>query len=209
MPSTQSLEAMRRPDALARLCQSLAVLDAAICPEWDDRYYSFNARWDEGEQLASMSNGSGDEWRAHFTQRGVILFGLDHESEAYRHGDPYLEILSNVPECFRASVAEPAFDTANISFCLWCEGSRSWQTGPIESLGHDGSAELLRVLDFDPETYRTFASEYYEVELDQRDIQHVYSHKPLTTDILQRLNRDRRIDDLRECLDEIGYPVEE
>lgn len=207
MPSTRSLAALPTSAELYRRCQSVALLDAVMSPEWEDRYYSFNSRWDEDEQLASMRNRSGDEWRAHFTPSGAILFGLDHESEAFRCGDPHPEILSNVPECFRESVMEPAFDTANISFCLWSEGGSAWSTGPIEALGDDGSESLLRILDSNPETYRSFASEYYGEEVDLEVIQRVYSHEPLTIAILKAIHSERSLEELHEDLEEIGYPI--
>lgn len=47
---------------LRRIAQSLAVLDAILCPDWEYRYYSFNSRWGFGDEMASMRNGSGDEW---------------------------------------------------------------------------------------------------------------------------------------------------
>lgn len=49
-------------EQLARLSQSLAVLDAILEPEWANRYYSYNARWRKDEMMASMRNGSGDSY---------------------------------------------------------------------------------------------------------------------------------------------------
>ena len=193
-------------ERLLRLCQSLACLDACLCAEWEDRYYSFNQRWDANEQLGSMRDGSGDEWRAHFTPHGAILFGLGHESEAYRHGEPHPEILSAVPDCFRPSVEEPAFDTENLSFCLWSEGSSPWKVGPIDVLGEDGSEELLGILDANPATYRAFAREYFEHELGLDVIEQIYAHQPLSSRLLEALQVERTLPDLREDLLEIGYP---
>ena len=44
-----------------RIAQSLAMLDAILSPEWDDRYHSFNSAWGLNEEMASMRNGSGDD----------------------------------------------------------------------------------------------------------------------------------------------------
>jgi len=33
------------PDALERLSVSIAALDAALSPEWENRYFSFDPRW--------------------------------------------------------------------------------------------------------------------------------------------------------------------
>lgn len=37
-------------------CRSLAMLDAILSPDWESRYYSFNAGWADGEEMASMRN---------------------------------------------------------------------------------------------------------------------------------------------------------
>ena len=43
--STRDLAGMPDIPALRRLTQSLAVLDAILSPEWENRYYSFDSRW--------------------------------------------------------------------------------------------------------------------------------------------------------------------
>lgn len=65
---------------LRKLTQSLAMLDAIMSPEWEYRYYSFNSKWGEGEMMASMRNGSGDEYFILFDSHGAILKGFDRES---------------------------------------------------------------------------------------------------------------------------------
>ncbi|MGA7805455.1 hypothetical protein [Bradyrhizobium sp.] len=66
--------------SLKRLLQSVAILDAVICPEWPHRYYSFNANWATGEMMGSMRNGQGDEFFALFNSHGAFIKGFDHES---------------------------------------------------------------------------------------------------------------------------------
>ncbi len=57
-----TLAALPDIEGLRKLTQSLAMLDAIMSPEWEYRYYSFNSKWDDGEMMASMRNGSGDEY---------------------------------------------------------------------------------------------------------------------------------------------------
>jgi hypothetical protein len=47
---------------LRERCQAFVALDAMLSPEWEWRYYSFDAHWAPGEQMASMRDGSGDAW---------------------------------------------------------------------------------------------------------------------------------------------------
>src|SRR4051794_18596140 len=68
-------------DVVSRWSRSLAMLDAILSPDPQYRYFSFNNSWDDGEQLAAMSNGSGDEYSITFTGSGTYIRGFDHESE--------------------------------------------------------------------------------------------------------------------------------
>src|SRR5947209_13166831 len=80
MISTRDLTGLPSIDELKRLTQSLVMLDAIIEMDWESRYYSFNSKWDESEQLASMRNGQGNAWFCIFGAPGVFLKGFDHES---------------------------------------------------------------------------------------------------------------------------------
>jgi len=62
------------------------MLDAILCPEWEYRYHSFNARWAGGEAMASMRDGCGDGYFILFTAAGAIMKGFVHESEVWRAG---------------------------------------------------------------------------------------------------------------------------
>jgi hypothetical protein len=80
MISTRDLSELPDIPSLTRLSQSIAVLDTILCPDWDGRYYSFNSKWGDGEQTASMRNGSGDEYFIWFSKHGAAIKGFAHES---------------------------------------------------------------------------------------------------------------------------------
>ena len=80
MISTRHLLSLPDIPTLRRLTQSLALLDAILSPDWQMRYYSFNSRWAQGQMMASMRDGSGDNWFLLFCQAGAILKGFAHES---------------------------------------------------------------------------------------------------------------------------------
>jgi hypothetical protein len=106
--------ANRLPDipALYRRSQALAVLDAILCPDWENRYYSFDPRWSAGEQLASMRNGSGADYSIAFSPAGAFIRGFDNESviSPFSFDPPRLwpGLVNDVPETFRHYVDEPA-----------------------------------------------------------------------------------------------------
>nr|WP_145406144.1 hypothetical protein [Paenibacillus xylanexedens] len=41
-----------------RMFKAAAMLDAILMPEWQYRYYSYNAHWDVNEQMASLRDGN-------------------------------------------------------------------------------------------------------------------------------------------------------
>ena len=214
MISSRSLDALPGIDEVKRISQSIAMLDAIMMEDWEYRYYSFDANWGDGEMLASMRNGSGDSYFILFNSHGAIIKGYGHESAMAAYtvdsGKTWPGVLDQVPEEFEAILTDPAFGAEETSFCIWRKYSDSdWQIGKIDFPDEedpDGSADLLFVLDGSPGTYQQWAGEYYERTIPVDAVQEVYQHKPLTQQLVSRLNSERRIDDLDSDLDEIRYP---
>lgn len=231
MISTKNLDSLPDIDTLRRACQSIAMLDAIICPEWQFRYYSFNARWGNGEMMASMRNGSGDEYCIHFTKQGAVILGFAHESEMSPFGREERRIwpgvLDQLPEAFSPSLTEAlsfladittdsGAKVAGVTFCIWRNGGElKWNIGhvdfPSDHFG-DGSKDLLINLDGKPETYKEWADGYYRSGeemarlFDMTAIEHVFRHKPLTMEVVARLNPDVSLADVAKDMEEIGYP---
>ena len=122
LPSTAYPEALPSISVLRGLTQSLAMLDALLCPEFQYRYYSFDFHWDGKTQAAFMRNGSGDEWRVIFDpDDGALLVGSAHELPAGEEGEFAEQIRATVPASFRSLMEEPN-STAFVdfaTFCLW------------------------------------------------------------------------------------------
>src|SRR5437879_1987727 len=79
--STRTISKLGAPEALARIGQSVAMLDALLLPDdWDDRYFSFTEKWGRGERVFSMRNGEGDFWFLWLAKPGAVLHGFGHES---------------------------------------------------------------------------------------------------------------------------------
>ncbi|MCC7422988.1 MAG: hypothetical protein IT428_22155 [Planctomycetaceae bacterium] len=214
MISTRDLSRLPDVDELRRTLQSMAMLDAILCPEWEFRYYSFNAAWADGEQMGSMRNGSGDDFFAHFSSAGCWLKGFTHESlmSPYQQSPPcpWPGVLDAVPNEFAACLREPAFRMDDVTFCIWRRyGDPNWQVGPVQPLPDvpdpDGSEDLLSPLDGQAATYREWAEGYYEREVELAAVEHVYRHLPLTPDLIDRLNPQLTMDALSADIDEIGY----
>jgi len=213
MISTQNLSPLPDIERLKLLTQSLAMLDAIIEPDWEGRYYSFNAHWKAGEAMASMRDGSGDGYYILFESAGAVIKGFAHESVMSPYQtDPlrlWAGVLDDVPTSFVSFLAEPAFSLSDTTFCIWRTPTDSaWQHGKItfpNEDGADGSADLLAILDGNPASYRNWAEEYYERPIDLAAVTHIYEHRALTEAIIQQLNPDISLADLTEDITEIGY----
>ncbi|MEO1366161.1 MAG: hypothetical protein AAFX50_03205 [Acidobacteriota bacterium] len=210
MISTRDLSGLATGDALVRLCQSLATLDAILCPEWEFRYFSFNDEWGDGEKLALMRNGEGDDFLAFFNPEGAIIkgfaVGAPMATDAPRPG-----LFDDVPACFEEFLDEPAFSRDATTFCTWwLKGQSTWQVGDITlppGPDPDGSGQLLRFLDGQPGTYKAWGDEYFGVPLDFASVDRIYRHVPLTRNLVARLNPETDFPGLAAEMDDIGYPL--
>ena len=189
------------------------MLDAILSPDWQGRYYSFNACWGDDEAMASMRNGSGDEWFLHFASWGAALKGLAHESPLARDRTLPERIRRTLPPSFASFLQEPAFCLDQTSFCLWREPDElAWNVvrtaaGELPLPDEDGSAELLTILDGQPPTYQAWAEEYYERAVPLAGVRAVYEHRPLDQALLDLLHSGLTLADLAADAAEIGYPV--
>ncbi|WP_405917009.1 hypothetical protein [Streptomyces sp. NBC_00728] len=208
-------------DSLRDLCRSIAMAEAVLNPDGEQRYSYFPA-WSETEQCASMRNGSGDEFDIVFASTGAYIRGFDHESpmSPYRHEDvptPWPGVLDSVPEVFRCHVDEPAFTDEDgcpvVTVCLWREADApSWEAGRIVfPEGHpdpDGSDHLFELLLAPtPEAFQTFAEDYYEMPVDIEALRHIYALHPLEQRDIVALNPSVGAETVIAAAKAIGYPL--
>jgi hypothetical protein len=226
MISTRDLSRLPDVDALRRLMQSMAVLDAILSPEWEYRLYSFNSKWSKGEQMGSMRNGMGDDLFALFTKDGCFLKGFVHTAPmtpyANRNRKVWPGVLDPVPPVFARGVNEPAFMMDHTTFCIWRQyDDNCWQVGDIKfpetkldykgrAIDPDGSDYLLSPYDGQPETYHARARDYFDgingENLTLGHVRHVYAHKPLTEKFVKEINPKLTLAKLAADIKEIGYP---
>jgi hypothetical protein len=215
MISTRHLSALPTIDTLKKLAQSLAILDAIIEPNWEYRYYLFNSRWAEGEQMAKMDNGSGDKLYCAFGLPGAFLKGFDHESEMSPWANEYRKIwpgvLDDVPESFKTFATEPAFEMDATTFCIWRgHQDTEWMKGRIsypEGDDPDGSRRMLAMFDGDPNTYKKWAEGYYERQIGLSVTKKIYEHEPLTQKLIHELNPAADFAGVAADAKAIDYPL--
>lgn len=205
-------------ETVRRWSQSLAVLDAILSPDRSYRYFTFSAHSSHSDQVAAMQNGSGDEYSIVFTSDGACLRGFDHESEMspFSQAPPAVwpGVADQVPAEFQRVIVEASARDGGVpavTVCLWrLAGDAKWRHGPVELPTTDGDPDgadwLFAELDGQPETYRSYALDYFEKEIGLSSIVHVYEHKPLTQEVLSALNPDLSLSDMTDDLHEIDYP---
>jgi hypothetical protein len=186
------------PRDLERVCKGVAALDAMLSEEWEDRYYSFDHAWStkSKQRMASMRNGSGDEWFIVFEPAGVLL-------KAFWHEHPHEEvtkIYSGLPTKLLPQLKEPAFSMEDVTFGGWHDGTSWTLRGNAKPM-----KEQLAILTGDPEKYRTYAADYFEVDLPLDAIAHVLAGNKLDAKIVKRITTDRTLADLKHDLAEIAY----
>lgn len=199
------------PHELERRCVALAALDALLSPEWDYRYYSFNRQWDvgAGTRMASMRNGSGDEYFILFFPDGsAAIKGFAHESSALRGQLAIAGVLDGIPDRFAAFTGEAAFNLEATTFCAWNAGDGWQQSASVrpEDAAVDGSDELLAHLVGGPQDYVDFVDEYFEKAVPVEVVARWFAHEPLTDALASALHADVDLSEV-EDLDEIGYPT--
>lgn len=189
-------------EALKRHWQSLAMLDAILSPEWEYRYFSFDASWAKGEQLGSMRNGQGSAMRCLFTDSGAVLSGFDIEQKK----SAFALKPSDLPKTLEAFATEPAFDSPHTTFCLYREQSASeWTRVASSPKSHQDT--LLELLTMDAKGYIEWALGYYESVVPLDVIQHVFATKPLTKELVHAINVDAAQKDVQKEAKDIGYPI--
>jgi hypothetical protein len=201
------------PDLIHR-AKALAALELILSPEWEYRYYSFNANWSPSEQMASMRDGSGDEWWLVFHADGwAALKGLAHESEAWsKDGDKLsAELRAVMPPEVADFAREPAFRWDSTSFAYFYLSSKQrWRRVndlTIFSALDAGEDELLRHLCGSASDYASFAADYYERPVPVDAVAEIFGLRPIADHLVSSLNSDVTLKDITDELhNEIGYP---
>ena len=200
------------PRTLGKRAMALAMLDAIICPEFQYRYFSYDASWGDDEQVAVMRNGDGDHWFLHLSGSGAALKGYVQELPRGESRAMALEVQRRVPGDFGAFLHEPAFAMDAVSYFYWRRsGDAGWSKvdHPDAGLAHwsDGSEDYLSILLAPASCYYDYATDYFECEPPLASIEHIYALAPLTAAIVKSLNPQMTLAEARAAAAAIGYPA--
>jgi hypothetical protein len=192
----------------------MAMLDAILMPDWYLRYYSYDAHWDSGEEMASMRDGSGNAYFGWFTEQGAAFKGFEKSSPLASYvtdnEHPFPGLYDGLPEELGEFLSEPAFDILKTTFCFWYLNSEeSWKTGRVEwdSIPSDAArVSIVQPLAEGASVYRSWAEGYYEQKIPLSSVKKVFELKPLDEELVNSLNSERSFSELEEDIRAIGYP---
>lgn len=199
------------PRTLGNRAMALAMLDAIICPEFEYRYFNYDAAWGDDEQMGSMRNGDGDHWFLHLGDAGAAIKGFVHELPRGEMRAMARQVQRDVPAQFSAFLHEPAFEMESVSYCYWRRsGEPAWHKVDHPDAGlamwSDGSADYLSILMAPASCYYDYACDYFECEPPLASIEHIYAHAPLTAAVVKSLNPQMSLADAHAAARLIGYP---
>lgn len=211
MPSRKEFPS---PDRLLRLTRGMAAIEALLAEfDPDDRYFSFEPQWREGASRASMDDGSGNRYSIVFSGPDVFAAGFQHEAEnsPFNVSPPAIDrrLVSGLPERLAALLPSLDFAIGNViavTVTFWWDGD-AWKWA-LPSPDEGGFEDLFHVL-LGPvsSNFCDFAAEYYEVELDEDVVERFLANETLSAEMLSAVNADVDMDDARENLAALGYPV--
>ncbi|ACO45669.3 hypothetical protein [Deinococcus deserti] len=198
------------PEEVERRALALAVLDAVLSPEWEDRCFSFDRGWSAGTRMASARNGSGDEAFMLFSQ-GECIF------KEFLHEVPQRLLVSEVRATAGAAdqmplleefLAEPAFSMQLLTELGWyTPRARHWVV--MSSAGAPTEDSLFRLLfQGDGPQYAAWASDLFERPVREDVVELVFQGVPLTPFLVQGLNPDADWHSVHAEAAEMGYPVQ-
>lgn len=215
MATKEALSKLLPPTELRTRYQALAVLDTIMSPKWQYRLHRFDGQWGDGEQMASIADGSGNNLFIVFAEFGCFLLGFDRESEmspwARDDNSVWPGMYEGIPDAFLPMVNEPAFSgMQSVTFCLWrLNRDQEWHSGPIQfpdgDEDADGSAYLLESYLSGPEYYEKLCVEYYEQPVALAHIERIYRQEPLTVDLVLAINPNGEPGEVLEEAGKIGY----
>ncbi|MGW4809190.1 hypothetical protein [Kitasatospora sp. NPDC004272] len=223
---TELISSLPGASVVLERCRALAVLDAALSPNWADRYHSCDSQWAPGEVMASKRNGSGDAYAYSIvlTAAGAFARGFDHESalSPAGRGSAGLRpgLLDRLPEVFRTQAEKSAFSDGNgqleATVGFWPQAAdtarRAGEPAPAPGdAEEDGGAAWLfaLLLDGSSEAYRSFAEECYEVDVTLGAVRHPYVLRPFTQEVVRVFSPELDLADLAGDIAEIGHPIGE
>ena len=189
------------PKTIKDISQRLAILDAAMSPEWEYRYYSFNNSWDTNQQMTSMRDGSRTEYYILFEGNncGIKIWDKKVNEECKK----FVSKNKNSENSFIFYfIREPAFYTDDSGFlAFWDHDQNKWK-----SYGKDENY-LLHIFSDPQNEYIRFSKEYYEKNIPDELISNLFSSESIDRNTILKINDELVIKEFIKDAEEIGLNI--
>ncbi len=177
--------------------KSISVLETIISPEWEYRYFSYNSKWGENEEMASMRDGCGTEWFLWLKNNLAALKVINPEYGVLND----IESIKNIfPKEYIPFISEPAF-SIDESTSLWYFDKNKWVKFDVNN---EETEKLVHVFSWGASDYKKWAEDYYEKQLPLNAIESIFAGN-LTKHEISLLNEDVTYKDIEGDINEIGY----
>ena len=235
MSLTKDLSSMLDIEDLRQVCKGIAALEIVMCRKKEFRYYFYDPNWSDNEEVFELINGCGSvksgcnsNMMILFCPDGCVINGFDncsYDNEIYYTIDDdgdiqwqkdadkerenilkMKEITQDLPDVFHAFI-EKSLECIKSTFCIWKTKDGKWSRSDMVGTQEDGSAEMLDILDGNPQKYVEFCEWYYQVNIPLDIVEKVYNGESLTLEMVKSLNS--KIEDIelvKNELDKMGYP---
>ena len=176
--------------------RGLALLDAVMTPEWQYRYFSFNADWagDGKQAMASMRDGTGSDYFLLFDPTGVA-------GKIYCSGQRLsVDAVEELPDSFSNFKGEAAFCLDASTYFIWRGyDDDTWHATPAGLDKYDWLSFLMTPA----ETYHAWAERYYDRDLDLNVVRDVIVAGNIQVEQVMLLNLDLNFEDFATDVAEI------
>lgn len=210
MSNSHILERLSEPLTLERRLQSLAVLTEILSWDLGEPIVSFDCRWRNGARRAIIDDYQGDRVYAVFSSVGALLEGSVHDCPFAKKKVRANTLRNSVPDLLRRFVDDALIEGTSVTFNGWrMLDDRKWSSGcELPSCGNDldGADHILSIVEYGPESFQEWAEENYERDVDIEIIEHIYTHKSLSENIVRNLNPSVSLGQVASEIDQIGYP---
>ena len=181
---------------LRQLLQKIAAIESILSPEWDSRYFSFNSKWGNGEEMGSMRDGSGDEWFVWFAGELCAYKTYSHEEKAIADIE---SVIKATPFEYSRFINEPAF-SIKYSTLIGYFYKENWVSHGSDPLHVLTPQQLFK---WNSADYKNWAGEYYELEIDEK-FYNLCWNDPANYQIASQLNPELNEEGFSKDLIEIG-----
>ena len=160
--------------------KTLALADAILMPEWEYRYFSYNSKWSDTQEMGSLRDGSGNEW---FLWLSGNLAGYKCLSLDDGIMSDIDSVKSTIPSQYKEFLDEPAF-AMDKATCIWHLNDSEWVK---HGLGVAHLIDVEQISEWTVEEYHSWATEYYETDSDITSLQKLFNNQ-FSEELAKQLN---------------------